>query len=84
MQQWGKKVDKNLTCHDILNESSNKLGVGRTPWTGDQLVRNASTYTQDSANRKNAHADIHITSGIRTQDTNVWAGEDGLGLKPRG
>jgi hypothetical protein len=53
----------------------NLYTVGRTPWTGDQPV---ATHTEKS------HSDIHASSGIRTHDPSVRAGEDSLCLRRRG
>jgi hypothetical protein len=53
---------------------------GRTPWTSDQPVaRPLPTH------RINAHkTDIRASSGIRTHDPSVRAGEDSYCLRPRG
>jgi hypothetical protein len=48
--------------------------VGRTPWAGDQPVTKPLP----------AHTIIHASSGIRTQDTSVWTGEDSSCLRLRG
>jgi hypothetical protein len=48
---------------------------GRTPWMGDQPVARPLP-TQNNKNRINAHPDIHNSSGIRTHDPSVPAGED--------
>jgi hypothetical protein len=57
----------------------NPYTVGRTPWKGDQPVaRPLPTHGI------NAHTDVHISSGIRTRDPSVRAGEDGSCLRPRG
>jgi len=42
---------------------------GRTPWTGDQPLP-----SQDSTTHKNAY--IHDSSGTRTHDLSVRAGQD--------
>jgi hypothetical protein len=51
-----------------------KLAVGRTSWTGDQPCRKAATYTGQHKHRINA--DIHVSSGIRTNHLSVSVGED--------
>jgi hypothetical protein len=58
--------------------------VGRTPWTGDQLVtRPLSTHRM--THRINAHNTyIHALSGIRTYDHSVRASEDSSCFRPRG
>jgi hypothetical protein len=57
--------------------------VGRTPWTGDQPHRKASTYTEQQRHRINAHnTDIHTLIGIRTHDPSVRASEDSSCLRP--
>jgi hypothetical protein len=50
----------------------NVYTVGRTPWTGDQPV------ARPLLTHRTAHtAEIHASSGIRTHDPSVRAGEDG-------
>jgi hypothetical protein len=61
----------------------NLYTVGSTPWRGDQplampLPIHRTTQTQ------NKHTDIHASSGIRTNDASVRAGEDGSCLRSRG
>jgi hypothetical protein len=46
---------------------------------GGSVRRKAATYTKNNINN-----DIHVSSGIRTRDTSVRAGEDGSCLRPRG
>jgi hypothetical protein len=41
--------------------------VGRTPWTGVQLVSRPLS-TQDNTNTEETETDIHVSSGIRTHD----------------
>jgi hypothetical protein len=50
--------------------------VCRTPWTGDQSDARPLR-TQDNTN-------IRASSGIRTHDLNVWAGEHSSFLRPHG
>jgi hypothetical protein len=51
--------------------------VRRTPWTGDQpIARPIPTQIQNKRTQ-----DIHASSGIRTHDPSVRAGEDGSCLK---
>jgi hypothetical protein len=56
--------------------------VGRTPWTGDQPVAKAVIYTEQHKHR--ITADIHVLSGIGTQDPSVLASEDISCVGPRG
>jgi hypothetical protein len=49
---------------------------------GDQPYRKATTYTGQRKHRTNA--DIHASSGTRTHDPSVRAGEDISCLRPRG
>jgi hypothetical protein len=48
--------------------------VDGTPWTGDQPSRKATTYTGQHI--EVIRSDIHASSGIRTHDPSVSAGED--------
>jgi hypothetical protein len=57
--------------------------VDRTPWTGDQLVARPLP-AHDSINTKWTQTDIHASSGIRTHDPRIWAGEDSSCLRSRG
>jgi hypothetical protein len=43
----------------------------------------AATYTQNSTDTEQTHTNIHASSGIRTHDPNVWAGEDSSCLRLR-
>jgi hypothetical protein len=52
--------------------------VGRIPWTGIRPSQGRYLHTDYT------HTDIHSSSGIRTQDPSVRAGEDGLCFRPRG
>jgi hypothetical protein len=59
--------------------------VGRTPWTGDQLVarplpKHRTTQTQ----KKNTHIDIRALSGIGTHTHSTRASEDKSCLTPFG
>jgi hypothetical protein len=60
--------------------------VGRTAWTGDQLVarplpKHRTTQTQN----KHIHVpNIHALCGIRTYDPGFRSSEDGSCLRPRG
>jgi hypothetical protein len=57
--------------------------AGRTPWAEDQPVaRPLPEYRTTQTHNKRTY--IHASSGIRTQDPNVWAGEDSSCLRPRG
>jgi hypothetical protein len=40
--------------------------------------------TQDNTNTEESHTDIHVLSGIRTDDPNVGVDEDSSFLRPRG
>jgi hypothetical protein len=62
----------------IYTQSTRLLGRGISPSQGRYL------HTEQRKQRVNAHTDIHSSSGIRTHDTSVWAGEDGWCLRPRG
>jgi hypothetical protein len=44
----------------------------------------ASPYTQNNTNTEYTHTDIHASTGIRTHDPSVRAGEDCSCLRPRG
>jgi hypothetical protein len=60
----------------------NPYTVGRTPWTGTQsLARPLPTHRTTQTQNKRTH--IHASSGIRTHDPSVHAGEDGSCLRPR-
>jgi hypothetical protein len=50
---------------------------GRTPWTGEQPVARPLQHTKNNTNIAQTHTDIHVSSGIQTQDLSVQAGEDG-------
>jgi hypothetical protein len=52
--------------------------VGRTPWTGNQPV------SRPLPTHRTTQTDIHVSSGIRTHDPSVWAGEDGSCLRLHG
>jgi hypothetical protein len=54
------------------------LGRGISPSQGRYL------YTHDNTNTEQTHTDIHDSSGVRTHDASVWAGEDSSCLRPRG
>jgi hypothetical protein len=43
---------------------------------GGSASRKAATYTQNNTNTEYMQTDIHASSGIRTHDPSVWAGED--------
>jgi hypothetical protein len=63
----------------------NLYTVGRTPWTGDQPVaRPLHTRRTTQTQNKRTQTDIHVSRGIRTQDRNVRAGEDGSCVRQRG
>jgi hypothetical protein len=57
--------------------------VGRTPWTGDQLVARPLP-TRRTTQTQNKRRDIHASSGIRTHVPSVRAAEDGSCFRPRG
>jgi hypothetical protein len=63
----------------------NLYTVGRTPWMGDQPVsRSLPTHrTAQTQNKRTQTSIIHASSGIRTHDASVWAGEHSLCLRPR-
>jgi hypothetical protein len=54
-----------------------------TPWTGDQPVARPLP-THRTAQTQNKRTDMHISSGIRTHDFSVWAGENSSCLRPSG
>jgi hypothetical protein len=56
--------------------------VGLLGW--GSVRRKAATFTQNSTNTEYTHTDIHASSGIRTHDPNVWAGEDSPCLRSCG
>jgi hypothetical protein len=81
-----------VTCNSFIHQwlYSPLLGPGeflsfvilftvcRTPWTGDQLVaRPLPTHRTAQT-----HTDMHASSGIRTHDPSVRAGEDSSCLRP--
>jgi hypothetical protein len=49
---------------------------------GGSARRKAATYTGQHKHRINAN--IHVSSGIRTHNSGVWASEDSSSLRPRG
>jgi hypothetical protein len=51
---------------------------------GGSTRRKAATYTQNNTNTESTHIDNHTSSGIRTQDPSVRAGEDGSCLRQLG
>jgi hypothetical protein len=53
--------------------------VGRTSWT----VQSRYLHTEQYKQRINSHTDIHASSGIRTHNFSVWAGEDSSYLTRR-
>jgi hypothetical protein len=57
--------------------------VGRAHWTGDQPVARPLP-THRATQTQNQSTDIHASNGIRTNDPNVRAGEDGSCLRPCG
>jgi hypothetical protein len=57
--------------------------LGTTLWTGDQPVAKPLP-THRTTQTEETHTDIHASSGIRTYDPNVRAGEDGSCLRQRG
>jgi hypothetical protein len=57
--------------------------VGRTLYAGDQPVARPLP-TQGNMNAEEKQTDILASSGIRTHDPNVWAGEDVSCLRLRG
>jgi hypothetical protein len=67
-----------------LFQFPNPYTVGRTPWTGDRSVArllptNRTTQTQNKRTRRH-----HASSGIRTHEASVRAGEDTSCIRPRG
>jgi hypothetical protein len=60
-----------------FTQSVGLLGRGISPSQGRYL------HIGQHKHRINAHTDIHASSGIRTRDPSVWAGEDGSCLRPR-
>jgi hypothetical protein len=57
--------------------------VGMTPWAGTQpFARPLAAHR--TAQTQWMHRDIHASSGIRTHDPSVWAGEDSSCLRPPG
>jgi hypothetical protein len=61
----------------------NLYTVGRTPWEGDQPVTRPLP-AHRTAQTQNKLTDIHASSGIRTHDPSVRAGEDGSCPRTRG
>jgi hypothetical protein len=57
--------------------------IGRTPWTGDQPVARP-LHTQSKAPIQNKNTNIHLSTGIRTQDPSVRTGEVSSWFRPRG
>jgi hypothetical protein len=57
--------------------------IGRTPWTGDQVVARPLP-TQRTTQTQNNRTDIYVSSGIGTQDPSVRADKDGSCLRSRG
>jgi hypothetical protein len=62
----------------------NLYTVGRTLWRAISPSQGRYLLTEQHQHKVNAHTDIYITSGIRTHDPSVRAGEDGSCLRPRG
>jgi hypothetical protein len=57
--------------------------ASRTPWTGDHpIARPLPTHRTTQTQNKHAHTDFNASSGIRTHDPSVRAGEDGSCLRP--
>jgi hypothetical protein len=63
---------------DLFTQSVGLLGRGISPSQSRYL------HTQDRENIEQTHTDIHVSSGIRTHDPSVRAGEDGSCFLPRG
>jgi hypothetical protein len=57
------------TLAGFFNFSLASVSARRIPWTGDRPV-----YTWQQKHRTSS--EIHASSGIRTHDPSVWAGED--------
>jgi hypothetical protein len=51
---------------------------------GGSARRKAAAYTQNSTKTEYTHTDIHASSGARTHDTSVQAGEDSSYIRQRG
>jgi hypothetical protein len=51
---------------------------------GGSARRKTATYTQSNTNIEYNHTDIYASSGIRTYDPRVRAGEDGSCFRQRG
>jgi hypothetical protein len=76
---YGCTAHWNLTTFSVPNLYT----AGTTPWTGDQpVIRPLPTHRKTQTQNKST--DIHASSGIRTHDPSVRAGEDGLCLRSRG
>jgi hypothetical protein len=60
----------------IYTQSVELLGPGNSPSQGRYL------HTRNNTNTGKTHADIRASSGIRTHDPSVRAGEDSLCLRP--
>jgi hypothetical protein len=56
--------------------------VDRTPWTWDQSDVIPLPAHRTTTNTEETHTDIHASSGIRTHDPNIWAGEDNSCPRP--
>jgi hypothetical protein len=54
------------------------------PSNGVSAFGKAATYTQDNTNTEQTDTNIHASSGIRTHDLSVGAGEDSSWLRYRG
>jgi hypothetical protein len=62
---------------DLLHSRKDSL-------SGGSARRKTATCTQDSTDIEYTHTDIHASSGIRTHNPSVLAGEDNSFLRPRG
>jgi hypothetical protein len=62
----------------FFTQSVGLLGRGISPPQGRYL------HTEQHKHRINTHTDIHASSGIRTHDSSVRAGEDSSYIRPRG
>jgi hypothetical protein len=58
--------------------------VGRTPWTGDQLVARRLPVLKHRKTHRTQTLNTHARSGIRTHGPGVRASEDSSCLKPLG
>jgi hypothetical protein len=57
---------------------------GKTPSKGDQPDEGRYLHTGQHRINTHTHTDIHASTGIRTYDLSVWAGEESSCIRARG